>query len=175
MIKIINPFLVFLFFIAFWLFDKAGSTLGFLKNPALAEQIRLAKGNTPPLDDNIVTPISLTDTLITTEFLGLVCLTIGITIAVFICRKRKYHWINPVLALLLFVLTIWLNIDSPKPVLQILNIPGSFSEGIGYYLINGTLFLSLGLLIFFFAATLNLQQGMRHLFRHPFNGKANLR
>ena len=142
--------LLVLFFIALWLFDKAGEVLGYLRNPTLAEQIRQAKGNTAALSGEGLTVISITDLVLASGFASIAGLFVGLVIALLICKKRKWHWLNPILALVLVYLMGWLEIDSAKYIVQLLRMPGEIANGIWYYVINGLVSIFLGLLTFLF-------------------------
>src|SRR5690606_12289490 len=112
MIRRTNIKLIVLFFIALWLFDKAGEILGYLRNPTLAEQIRQAKGSTAALSGERLTVISITDLVLASGFAGIAGLLVGLVIALLISKKRKWHWINAILALILVYLTGWIQFDS---------------------------------------------------------------
>lgn len=155
MIKRLNCKVIILFFIALWLFGKAGEVLGYLRNPALAEQIRHAKGDTLALKDKGLTVIDVTDLVLASEFAGLTGLLVGLIISLSICRKYKWHWLNPVLALIIVWLTGWLHIDSSGYIVRVLRMPGENFNGSWYYLINGLVAVSSGLLTFFFMSFLN--------------------
>ena len=150
MIRRINIKLIVLFFVALWLFNKAGEILGYLRNPVLAEQIRHAKGDTATLSGEGLTVVSITDLVLASGFASLVGLLIGLMISLIICRKHKWHWLNPGLALLLVYLTGWLQTDRENFVEQLLRVPGEAFNGIWYYLINGLVSISLGGLTFGF-------------------------
>ncbi len=149
MFKKINILLTLLFFIAFWLFHRGGEILGFLKNAELAEKIRESKGDMSFLNTDLVTAVQLIDLLVISAQAGLLCLLGAIIFSLFICRKRNYHWINAFLALVLFILFKWLNISMPQPFVELLNIPGTFLNGAGPFIINGGIRLLVGLLIFY--------------------------
>src|SRR5690606_27483875 len=143
MIRRLNIKLIVLFFIALWLFDKAGESLGYLRNPTLAEQIRQAKGNMAALSGEGLTIISITDLALASGFAGIAGLLVGLVIALLISKKRKWHWLNVVLALILVYLTGWLQIGSANYIVQLIRMPGETVSGIWYYVINGLVSISL--------------------------------
>jgi hypothetical protein len=154
MIRRLNFKLIVLFFIALWLFDKAGEILGYLRNPTLAEQIRHAKGDTSALKSEGLTVISITDLMLASGFASLIGLLVGLIISLIICRGHKWHWLNSVLALVIVYMTGWLQIDSTSYIVRLLRMPGEIFNGIWYYLINGLVSVSLGLLTFMFMSLL---------------------
>jgi hypothetical protein len=156
MVRRLNIKLIVLFFIALWLFEKAGEVLGYLRNSTLAEQIRQAKGDTTALSGEELTIVRITDLVLASGVASLVGLLVGLFISLIICRKRKWHWLNPVLALLIVYLTGWLQSDKLNFVGHVLRMPGETFIGSWYYLINGFVSVFFGLLIF---ALINL---MRH-------------
>src|SRR5690349_17281209 len=111
MVKKLDTRIIILSFIALWLFENAGGMLGFLTNPALAEQIRRTKGNATALNDLELTLNSIMDLQIASAFGSLIGLLIGLLFSLNICRKRKWHWLNPILAFLLVYLSGWLLAD----------------------------------------------------------------
>lgn len=163
MVRRLNLKLIVLFFVALWLFDKAGEILGYLRNPILAEQIRQAKGDTAALSGEGLTVISITDLVLASGFASLAGLLVGLIIALLICKKRKWHWINPILALVLVYLIGWLEIDSAKYVVQLLRMPGEIVNGVWYYLINALVSILLGLLTFILISSMNRPNNNRHL------------
>lgn len=161
MLKKINILLTLLFFIAFWLFNRGGEILGFLKNAELAEKIRESKGDTSFLNTDLVTAAQLIDLLTISALTGVLCLLSAIIISLFICRKRNYHWINAFSALILFLLFKWLNISMPQPFVELLNTPGTFLGSAGSFIINGGIRLLIGLLIFYLTFSNRFQN--RHI------------
>lgn len=145
MVGRLNLKLIVLFFVALWLFNKAGEILGYLRNPALAEQIRQAKGDTAALSGKELTVVSITDLVIASGFASVISLLVGLVISLIICKRYKWHWLNPVLALVIVYLLGWLNIDSSNYVARLLRLPGEPLNGIWYYLTNGLVCISLGL------------------------------
>jgi hypothetical protein len=154
MVRRLNIKLIVLFLIALWLFGKAGEILGYLRNPTLAEQIRQAKGDTTTLSSEGLTVISMTDLELASGFCSLIGLLVGLIISLIICRKRKWHWLNPVLALLIVCLFGWLQSDKLNFIGHLLKMPGETFRGIWYYLINGCANVILGLLTFVFISSL---------------------
>lgn len=154
MVRRLNIKLMVLFFIALWLFCKAGEILGYLRNPTLAEQIRQAKSDTTALSSEELTVISSTDLILASGIAGLIALLLGLIISLIICRKYKWHWLNPVLALLFVYLIGWLQTDKLNFVGQLLRMPGEVFNGIWYYIINGSVSGILGLLMFTFISSM---------------------
>ena len=163
MISRLNIKLIVLFFAALWLFDKAGEILGYLRNYALAEQIRHSNGDTTAIKGEGFTLVSVNDLGLASGFASLLGLLVGLVFALLICRKRKWHWISPTLALLLVYLTIWFQTDKMDFVGQLLRIPGEKFNGIWYYLINGLVCILLGLLTFMFINSLKRPDDNQHI------------
>jgi hypothetical protein len=157
MVRRLNIKLIVLVFIALWLFDKSGEVLGYLSNSTLAVQIRQAKDDTTALSGGRLTMVSITNLVLASGVASLVGLMVGLFISLIICRKRKWHWLNPVLALLLVYLAGWLQTGKLNFIRQVLRMPGEAFIGSWYYLINGFVSIILGLLTF------ALIYSMRHL------------
>jgi len=167
MIRRLNLKLIVLFFVALWLFGKAGEIMGYLRDPTLAEQIRQAKGDTSTLVGEGLTIVRITDLVLASGFAGLIGLLVGLIISLLICRRRKWHWINPILALTVVYVTGWLQIDDTSYILRLLRMPGETVYGIWYYLVNGLVSISLGLLIFVFINSMKRPNNNQHLTINP--------
>jgi hypothetical protein len=148
MVRRLNLKLIILFVIALWLFSQSGEVLGYLRNPDLAEQIRKANGLITVWSGDEFTVSSITYLMFASGFASVIGLVVGLIISLFICRKRKWHWANPVLAFLLVYLTGWLHIDRLNFIGHLLRMPGETFNGIWYYLINGFVTVLFGLLTF---------------------------
>ena len=167
MIKKLNWKLILLFFVALWFFDKGGEILGYLRNSLLAEQIRHAKGDTSPITGEGLTVSSITDLVLASGFASLIGLLVGLIISILICRRRKWHWANPILALVIVYLTGWLQIDGTNYIVQLLRMPGEIFNGIWYYLINGIVSISLGLLTFILISSMKRPNDNQHVTIKP--------
>jgi len=163
MVSRLNIKLIPLFFVALWLFDKAGEILGYLRNYALAEQIRHSNGDTTAIKGEGLTLVSINDLVLASGIASHLGLLVGLVFALLICRKRKWHWISPTLALLLVYLTVWFQTDKMGFVGQLLRMPGDKFNGIWYYLINGLVCILLGLLTFMFINSLKRSDDNQHI------------
>jgi hypothetical protein len=148
MIRRFNLKLIVFFFIALSLFRKAGEFLGYMKNPTIAEQIRLGDGYASGKMGEELTAVNLTDLLITSAFVGILGLFAGLIISIIICIGRNWHWLNPVLSLIAILLIGWVKPDGTNFIEHLLRMPGELSPGIGYYIINAVVCILLALLIF---------------------------
>ena len=150
MARRLNIKLIVLFITALWLFAKGGEVLGYLRNPALAEQIKRAKGDTAALSGEGVTVVSIVDFALAPALASIAGLLVAFVIALLICKKRKWHWLNPAIALIFLYLMGWVETDGLNYIVQLLRLPGNSFSGIWYYIINGLVSISLGLVTFFF-------------------------
>jgi len=149
MFRKLNIKLIVLFIVPLWLFDQAGEILGYLRNPALAEQIRHSKGDMSAFNGEGLTVVNLTDLVLASGIASVLALLVGLIISLIICRKHKWHWINAVLAFVLVYLSGWLKFDGSNYVAGLLRLPGEALDGIWYYVTNGLVCISLGILTFF--------------------------
>jgi hypothetical protein len=156
MFKVLNTKLIIFFFVALWLFAKAGEILGYLKNTSLAEEIRHSNGNISALNHEGLTAVSITDLVLSSGFASVLGLLVGLIIALIISRRSKWHWFNAVLALLIVYLSGWLKLESSDYVERLLRLHGERLNGVWYYLTNGLVCLLLGLLTFFLVGFLNV-------------------
>ena len=146
-----------------WLFGKAGEILGYLRNPTLAEQIRHSNGDPAALNGEGLTVVSITDLVLASGFGSVLGLLVGLIISLVICRIKKQHWINPLLAFLLVYLIGWFDIDGSSYLTQLLRIPGEALNGIWYYLINGLVSIVLGLMTFILIILMIRPNNNQHL------------
>ncbi|RYZ22017.1 MAG: hypothetical protein EOO10_22000 [Chitinophagaceae bacterium] len=140
--------LIVLFFTALWLFGKGGEILGYLKNITLAEQVRHANGDSTVLRGEEVTAVNLTDLQLTSGFASILGLVVGLIVSLIICKKRNWHWLNPVLSSIIVYLIGWVKLGETNFIARLLRLPGEMFDGVAYYLINGLVCILLALLIF---------------------------
>jgi hypothetical protein len=90
------------------------------------------------------------DTLwvILSKYIGLLT---GFLISLILAIKKHWHWLNSLIVFLISILLLRFHLLGWNYLSQIFTMPGALFKkyGIGYFLINGSVMLAIGLLLFF--------------------------
>ena len=144
-----NPFpklnwrLLLIHLVACWLFVYAFNSLFFLIDYSFIKTLRQSELKRP-YDGH-----RLTIDLLWISYGGLIGLLVAFGISLLIAVKNKWHWINCLIILLVVFLLERFDIAWPY-LKHIFLAPGRLVKSeIAYFLVNGTVMLTLGLLLFF--------------------------
>lgn len=129
--------------IAFWLISNGCGTLSFLSELNLAELARQHANSGGELP-NDGTAIAVGKMFIGTAIVIIIWLLFAFFISVIVSARRKWYWVNSVLALILVVLA---NHYLPSGNYFLLTMPGSQFTGAWYYILYGIVMVVIGIIL----------------------------
>ena len=139
-------------FVAFWFFIYAFQTLSYLHDTKLIDTVRQLNGQltSTTLARNKIQASDLSDFLVFTSVSGLAGLLVAFIISLIISIKRHWFWINSLTAFLLIYILYRFDILGWTYLKRIFWYAGQqFDHSVIEFLLNGTILLVIGILIFF--------------------------
>lgn len=138
-------------FVAFWFFIYAFQTLSYLYDTKLVDTIRYSNSqdSIKTLTDNGTTTSNLVFLQLYVNISGLIGLLIAFMISLAISIKKHWLWINPLIAFALMYTLYRFDLLGWTYLKQTFWFLGQrFRNSTAEFLLNGTILLTIGLLIF---------------------------
>jgi len=140
---------ILIHFIAFWFFRHAFMILSYLQNIALVD-IMLHSNYKDTIRTNS-TNAELINFMLWTGAASTIGLLVGFLIAILISIKRRWFWLNSLIAFLAIFLLTRFGLSGWSILKQVFLTPGQITDNTTIeFLINGVILLSIGIFILFF-------------------------
>jgi len=134
-------------FLGIWFCAHGFQILFYLRNVKLSELIRHSTDVEKDLRSHqYFTVIDITDLAVATGFGFIIGVLFAFTLAILISVKRDWFWLNSLLAFFLFLIFNYLHLLRWEFLKKFLFVPGSWTTGTLYYLINGLFLVMIGVL-----------------------------
>jgi hypothetical protein len=140
---------ILIHFIAFWLIAHAAMILAYLTNVELIEIARTSPDFKKEAVDRNISSVDVANVVVATAIAYLAAKLLAFILAIVICIKRKWFWLNSFIALVLLYILGFFTTSGWDVLKYIFLFPGSFFNGAAFYIINGLIMLLLGLLFLF--------------------------
>lgn len=142
--------------------------LSYLFNSEIAEVIRHSVHPEQEIAKKYNTAIPLTNLVILSSFAYVIGYFLAFILSLYIGKnKPKFYWLNSLASLIIFWAMGWFGITGWNYLKIIFLTPGEFFNGVGYYLINGLLMVSIGIALLFVAyrdvANTNKEINAKHM------------
>jgi hypothetical protein len=125
--------------------------LSYLSNVELSELFRHSSNVERELFKQNYGVTTLSDLATVLSIGSLLGYLIAFIIALLICKKQRFYWLNSIISLVIFWIIGKFNLTGWNYLKTIFLSPGELTSGVWYYLINGFLMIGLGVALLFVA------------------------